>query len=153
MRSQSTSNVDETGAEENTERVKKLRALLALLVLELLPFFVIAVVIAVFAVAIRLAESMNNAAMIIKVLILPLLIGLYLAIKAAVTARPEPAQGPELTREQAPALWAQVDELTWMSDGSSYRYATSDWTHDFGGLETLKQTGCQACPVGVGAVI
>ncbi|MBK0332614.1 M48 family metallopeptidase [Brachybacterium sp. MASK1Z-5] len=90
-----------------------LRALPALLMLILYPVLVIALVVSVVALLVlTIVELHSGRAIIFAVIVLlGLLGGIGYAIKELVT-RPKPSiEGPSLDRAQAPALWAQVDEL------------------------------------------
>jgi Zn-dependent protease with chaperone function len=90
-----------------------LRALPALLMLILYPILVIALVVVVVALLVlMIVELQSGRAIIFAVIVLlGLLGGIGYAIKELAT-RPKPSiDGPSLDRAQAPALWAQVDEL------------------------------------------
>lgn len=90
-----------------------LRALPALLMLILYPVLVIALVVIVVALLVLLIIELQSGRAIVfaVIILLGLLGGIGYAIKELVT-RPKPSiEGPSLDRAQAPALWAQVDEL------------------------------------------
>lgn len=92
--------------------MQKLRAALALLVLFLFPIVVLALVVGLFS-AVVLAAMQSHALGrgLAQLLLIPLVIGIIAAIREARRAKPQPAQGPELTRPGNPELWATVDQL------------------------------------------
>lgn len=92
--------------------MRVLKAAGSLLVLALFPVFVLVVFlgIVVGALAIGTKSSAVGAKLILFVAI-PLIWSFVVAIKQVLQARPQPTEGPLLTRAAHPALWAEVDAL------------------------------------------
>jgi Zn-dependent protease with chaperone function len=88
------------------------RALVSLLVLALFPVAVLALLAGTLALAVRVGSASGAAGVKLAGWVaLPLAYAVWIAVRDAVRARPQPSQAPELTRGEHPALWAEVDAL------------------------------------------
>src|SRR5690349_520239 len=91
----------------------RLRGLAALIVLVLFPVFVVLLIaLILFAggwVATKINSSLGSHVLL---LVLPLILAVGAAVRDVLRARkPKPLPGHELTREDHPALWAELDAL------------------------------------------
>ena len=91
--------------------MKSVRAILSLLLLVLFPLVVIAALVGVIALTVTVADRTGSTPLASKLILVPVLIGVVIAIGEVLRRRPDPPPLPELTRAQHPELWAQVDEL------------------------------------------
>ncbi|OYO17714.1 hypothetical protein CGZ94_02175 [Enemella evansiae] len=91
--------------------MKSVRALLSLLLLVLFPLVVVAALVGVIALTVTVAGRTGSTPFAAKLILVPVLLGVVVAVGEVLRRRPEPPPLPELTRAQHPALWAQVDEL------------------------------------------
>jgi Zn-dependent protease with chaperone function len=88
------------------------RAALAVCVLMLFPFVVLALVVGLLLVVVLVGMQSSVAGRGLgQLLLVPLVIGIVAAVREAVRARPQPAEGPELTRSGHPELWRTLDQL------------------------------------------
>lgn len=89
----------------------KLRSVLAMLALVAFPLFVLALLgLAVWGV-VALASGGHTVVPAVKFLLIPLVFAVYWAAKDLRRLPPTQAEGPELTRTEHPALWAEIDRL------------------------------------------
>ncbi|PFG17890.1 Zn-dependent protease with chaperone function [Propionicimonas paludicola] len=94
--------------------MSKLRAAVSLLVLFLFPLVVVALVIGVFFAIVMVAFAVGSSALgrvLAQLIVVPLLIAIFAAIREARRARLQPVAGPQLLREEYPTLWATIVEL------------------------------------------
>lgn len=90
----------------------RVRAAMSLVLLALFPVVVLAVLTAVVAVAVWVGSASGVAG--VKVawwFALPLVAAVWVAVRDAARARPQPSRAPELRRGEHPRLWGEVDEL------------------------------------------
>jgi Zn-dependent protease with chaperone function len=89
------------------------RALAALAVLVLFPVFVVLLVAAIVLAAGWLTEKVSSSVgSHVFVLVIPLLLAVGAAVRDVARARrPRPVPGHELTRQDHPALWSELDQL------------------------------------------
>lgn len=91
-----------------------LRAAVSLLVLLLFPLVVVALVVGLFFAVVMLAFAAGSTALgriLAQVIVVPLLIAIFAAVREARRARVQPVAGPQLLREEYPTLWATILEL------------------------------------------
>ncbi len=91
--------------------VVKVRAVSALAALVVFPLAILLLLAGAVAVLVRLASDGHSGLPVIKLLILPLVIAVYVGVKQIRADRPQAPGGPELTRSEHPLLWAEVERL------------------------------------------
>lgn len=93
--------------------MQNVRAGVALAVLFLFPIVVAAVLVALSLLAILagLTTIRPMSQLVAQLLVVPVLIAVIAAVRAVRSAKPRPAEGPELSRADNPELWATVDAL------------------------------------------
>ncbi len=89
----------------------KVRAVSALAALVVFPLAILLLLAGAVAVLVRLASDGHSGLPVIKLLILPLVIAVYVGVKQIRADRPQAPGGPELTRSEHPLLWAEVERL------------------------------------------
>ncbi len=89
----------------------RLRSALSLLALAAFPLFVLALLAGAIWGVVALASGDHTVAPAVKFLVLPLVLAVYWAIKDLRNLPSGGTDGPELTRTEHPALWAEVDRL------------------------------------------
>lgn len=95
--------------------MKKFRSFMSLLVLYLFPLVLIGLVVALAWVVAALGSLGGNyQTRFVLLVLIPVMAGAIAAVMEMVAVRPRPVHGPQLSREQSPALWAELDAMAKM---------------------------------------
>lgn len=89
----------------------RLRALVALLALMLFPVFVLALLAGAVWTVVLLAGNNHSSLPAVKFLVIPLLFAVYWAVKDVRRLAASPVDGPSVSRDDQPRLWAEIDRL------------------------------------------
>lgn len=89
----------------------RLRALVALLALLLFPVFVLALLAGAVWTVVLLAGNNHSSLPAVKFLVIPLLFAVYWAVKDVRRLAASPVDGPSVSRDDQPRLWAEIDRL------------------------------------------